>query len=151
GLLRACKPAPAQAAKLQRWQQQTVRTEEAVRQSVQLDDKNLVLQLLLADLMDLQGRTEQAESLCRGILKAEPNNLVALNNLAWLLAGKQGKDAEGLELVQRAIEQHGPRPELLDTRAVVYLNLGMNKEAVRDLEKVVRDAPTPSRYFHLTR
>jgi len=34
---------------------------------------------------------------------------------------------------------------------VVYLSLGKQKEAIQDLEKAVRDAPTPSRYFHLTR
>ena len=43
------------------------------------------------------------------------------------------------------------RPELLDTRAVVNLNLGKERAAILDLEKAVRDAPTPARYFHLTR
>ena len=151
GLLRASKPAASQSAKFQSWQQQSQRVEEAVRTSVQRDEQNLVLRLMLADLMEMQGRTDQVESLCRGILTTDPNNLVALNNLAWLLSGKEGKDAEALELIQRAIAQHGPRPELLDTRAVVYLSLGKQKEAIQDLEKAVRDAPTPSRYFHLTR
>jgi predicted Zn-dependent protease len=151
GLLRAGKPAAGQTNKLQRWQEQVVRIEEAVRKSVGIDETNLVLHLLLADLMELQGRSDQVEAICRTVLQKDANNLVALNNLAWLLAGKQGKEQEALDLIQRAIKHHGGRPELLDTRAVAYLGLGMAKEAVRDLEQVVRDAPTPARYFHLTR
>jgi len=151
GMLRSAKPAVSQAGKLTRWQQQTARIEEALRQSIRIDDDNLVLRLQLADLMDLLGRTDQVEAVCRFILQKDADNLVALNNLAWLLAGKESKEQEALALIQRAIQRHGMRPELLDTRAVVRLSLGQPREAVQDLEKVVREAPTPARYFHLSR
>jgi tetratricopeptide (TPR) repeat protein len=151
GILRAGKPAAGQAAKLQRWQQQIVRMEGYLRAGIKADEGNLVLRLQLADLMDLQGRFDQVEAICRAIFPKDADNLVALNNLAWLLARKEGKAQESLELIQRAIRRHGARPELLDTRAVAYLALGQSREAILDLEQVVRDAPTPTRYFHLTR
>jgi tetratricopeptide (TPR) repeat protein len=151
GLLRAGKPAAGQAAKLQRWHQQAARIEESLRHAIDAETGNIMLRLQLADLMELLGRSDGVESLCRSILALDANNLVALNNLAWLLAGQVGKEQEALGLIQRAIQQHGGRPELLDTRAVVHLSLGNAAQAVKDLEAVVRAAPTPSRYFHLTR
>ena len=43
------------------------------------------------------------------------------------------------------------RPELVDTRAIVQLNLGNVDKALRDMERVVNEAPTPMRLFHLSR
>ncbi len=60
-------------------------------------------------------------------------------------------EAEALTLIQHAIDQYGPRPELLDTRAIVQLNLGSVAPALHDLERVVNEAPTPTRLFHLSR
>jgi predicted Zn-dependent protease len=106
---------------------------------------------LLADLMELQSRFDEVEQLCRRVLADEPANLVALNNLAWLLAQRGGKAEEGLTLITRAIEKYGPRPELLDTRAVVNMALGKCDASLTDLQQVIREAPTPARYFHLSR
>ena len=39
---------------------------------------------------------------------------------------------------------------LLDTQAIVYLALGRPNEAVEKLEAAVQQAPTGTRYFHLT-
>ena len=149
--MRTGKPAADKAAKLERWQRQTARMEEYLRLGIEADPDNLLLKLQLADLMDMQGRLDQVEAICRAIFLKDADNLVALNNLAWLLAGKEGKAQEALDLVQRAIQRHGARPELLDTRAVAYLGVGRAREAILDLDRVVRDAPTPTRYFHLAR
>ena len=50
--------------------------------------------------------------------------MVALNNLAYLTAVKDGNADEGLRLAEAAIEAGGPHPELLDTRATVLLKAG---------------------------
>jgi cellulose synthase operon protein C len=101
--------------------------------------------------MELMGKHDEVEKLCRDVIKEAPTNLVALNNLAWQLGQHKNTAAEALPLVERAIENHGPRPELLDTRAVANLNLGKIDLALRDFERVVNEAPTPARLFHLTR
>ncbi len=85
------------------------------------------------------------------MLKDQDTNLVALNNLAWLLAHRADQAAEALTLINRAIDKYGPRPELLDTRAVALINRGNLEAATRDLERVVNEAPTPARLFHLSR
>ena len=97
------------------------------------------------------GNTDGAAQDYDDVLKKEPRNLVALNNLSWLLA--QGKEtaAEAVFLVGKALEVHGPRAELLDTRAVAYLTLGKVEPALADLEQALADSPTPAKFFHLTR
>ncbi len=148
-ILRTNKPGDAQPTKFDHWQQQCVRVEASLREALQKKPRDIPLRLHLADLLDLQGKYSEVETLCREVLKEDQNHIVALNNLAWLLAQKSATAAEALTLIDRAIAVYGPRAELIDTRAVVQLTLGNLDRAVRDLERVVKEAPTPARLFHL--
>jgi Flp pilus assembly protein TadD len=48
------------------------------------------------------------------------------------------------------MDAEGPDPTLLDTRGIVYLNLGQVDPALKDLEEAVRaDPESPSRRLHL--
>src|SRR5262249_11823664 len=78
----------------------------------------------------------------------EEENAVALNNLALLLA-LGGGGAEALPLINRALDVAGPAPELLDTRAVVYLSMGRHDRAIEDLEEAVAESPLAPAYYHL--
>jgi len=109
------------------------------------------LELRLATLRDLQGRYADAETVYRQILAREPGNVVALNNLAWLLAHRKDAREEALKLARQAVDAVGPQPPLLDTRALTLVNRGESEPAVKDLEQVLEDEPTPLRYFHLAR
>jgi tetratricopeptide (TPR) repeat protein len=110
-----------------------------------------VLLVHMGELHDLGGNYEAAEKNYRNALARDPDNLMALNNLAWLLAQRKGQGARALPLIQQAIQRYGPRPDLLDTRAVVHLARGKAAPAINDLERVTRDDPSGSRYFHLAR
>jgi tetratricopeptide (TPR) repeat protein len=109
------------------------------------------LLLPLADLRDLQKRYGEAENLYREALSKNSNNLVAINNLAWLLALKKSKPDpdEALALVNRGINLAGPSPELLDTRGVIYLIQRNGQGAATDLQDCVDQSPSATRYFHL--
>jgi tetratricopeptide (TPR) repeat protein len=107
------------------------------------------LMLHLADLHDLCGRYREAEAVYRRVLAVDADNVVALNNLAWLLAQQTGKGDEALPLITRAIDRAGTRAELLDTRASAYLALRQTDKAIADLESANADQPTASRYFLL--
>jgi tetratricopeptide (TPR) repeat protein len=113
------------------------------------DDKGTVLTLYLADLYEIQGDYVKAQALYRQVLQEQPGNVVALNNLAWLLAQTSGDKDEALKFVGKAIERDGDLPEFLDTRAVIELGKGHAGAAVRDLEQANADEPTASRYFRL--
>jgi tetratricopeptide (TPR) repeat protein len=150
-MLRTNKPSEALLTKHTQWQQQQVRVETMLRDAIRKNPKDVSSRLHLADLMELQGKYNEVETLCRDVLKEQDTNLVALNNLAWLLGQKANQAAEALALVQRAIDSYGLRPELLGTRAIVLLNKGDYEPALRDLERLVNEAPTPTRLFHLSR
>jgi tetratricopeptide (TPR) repeat protein len=103
----------------------------------------------LADLRDLQGRYADAEKLYRQAIAADKNNVIALNNLAYLLALRKEQSAEALELLDRAIGVAGPAPELIDTRALVRLKQGQAQQAIKELEEALTEAPLASLCYHL--
>jgi tetratricopeptide (TPR) repeat protein len=104
-----------------------------------------------ADLRLLQSRYADAVAIYRRVLERDSHNATALNNLAWILALKQGKGAEALELAEQALQIIGPNPSLLDTRGVIYLSLGRVDQAVQDLEAALEEKPTATYCFHLAR
>jgi tetratricopeptide (TPR) repeat protein len=131
------------------------RLKEALQAQSKREDR-AVLMLHLADLYDQRGRWEQAEAMYRQVLRPEnePKNIVALNNLAWLLAQRytdQQKVREGLEKIEAAVNGIGRRADLLDTRGLVYLKLGQEAAALADFREAAADMPTPAHLFHLAR
>lgn len=67
-----------------------------------------------------QGRVMEAETAYRAALTLEPDNPVALNNLAWLLCQEGRSFDEAEQLVRRAIALEGePRAAYQDTLAAI--------------------------------
>ncbi|HEC03262.1 MAG TPA: tetratricopeptide repeat protein, partial [Phycisphaerales bacterium] len=60
----------------------------------------------------------------RQILELDPNNIVALNNLAWILCEEKGQYQEALQLANRGLRIRKEYTDLLDTRGVIYYRLG---------------------------
>jgi tetratricopeptide (TPR) repeat protein len=83
------------------------------------------------------------------VLAAEPRNVLALNNLAWVLCAESQTAERALELVNRATREVGLTGDLLDTRARVRITLKQFAEAERDLNDAIRLEPTALRWFHL--
>ncbi len=109
------------------------------------------LRSALAALRSLQERYAEAESLYRGILRDNPDDPLASNNLAWLLAMGKTDARKALDLLTHAEELTGPLPELMETRAVVHLSLEEAEPAVALLEEVTTENPEAVSYFHLAR
>lgn len=138
-LLRVMKPTDAQVSQAEGW----------LKEAIDKHAKNMALRMHLADLHDLRGRYDQSEALYRVVLQKEPGNVIALNNLAWLLVKNGNSAAEALPLIDAAVNGLGRRPDLLDTRALVYIKMGRADEALTDLKESTADTPTPTRLFHL--
>ncbi|MFO0969408.1 MAG: tetratricopeptide repeat protein [Gemmataceae bacterium] len=150
-ILRRYQRSPHFARDKATWEEQTAAAERALKDIANAYPSKLTLRLHLADLYDLLGRYDEVETLCREVLTRDPENLPALNNLAWLLAQRKTRPEEALKLIGHAITVHGPRPELLDTRAVVYLSLDRGEAALADLQRAAREAPSASKLFNLAR
>jgi len=87
----------------------------------------------------------------RAILAVNPNDLIALNNLAYGLAVHSGQAASAIEYAERAYRlTSGRAVEIADTLAWVQHLMGRDAEALPILEKVVKAAPAGPEYrLHL--
>jgi cellulose synthase operon protein C len=111
--------------------------------------KSSVLVIALGNLRERQGRFQEAEALYAQEIKQGQGDPIALNNLAWLMALRNGDGSVALDLINRAIARRGPLPELLDTRGVIYTMLGKSQNAIEDLNRATTLDPTGPKYFHL--
>jgi tetratricopeptide (TPR) repeat protein len=104
---------------------------------------------LLASVRNLQGDYPGAADLYQRAIAANDKDVIALNNLAYLKSAKDGQHDEALKLVGRARRLAGPLPDLVDTEAMILLQMGKPEEAVSRLKVVAAEAPSPTAYFHL--
>lgn len=102
----------------------------------------------LAAVRRLQGQHQEATELLRQAAERDKSDSLVRNNLAWLYA-LQGKADEALSVISDAIALRGEQANLLDTRAVAFIAKGKHALAVKDLQEVIAESPTASRYFHL--
>ena len=136
-------PDPADVAHVAGW------LEEAAKKADGPTKANLVQ--LLASVRNLQGDFAESMRLYRDAIGANAGDVLALNNLAFLISAKEGKHDEALLLIERAKKARGPLPELLDTEALVRLDKKEFEAACRLLEVVVAEAPSGAAYYHLAR
>ena len=91
------------------------RVEARLEAAVGKGPETTALLLSLASLRDLQGRYDEAESLYRRVIAREPDNVQALNNLAFLLAVRGDRTSDAADLINHALDVFGPEAALLDT------------------------------------
>ncbi len=100
----------------------------------------------LAILLQISGRPAESAQLYERLLKLEPDNIIAMNNLAWIICEVQGKPQEALDLAQRGLKIAPNYYDLIDTRGVIYYRLGELDKAIRDFNECIKLYPgiTPS-------
>jgi tetratricopeptide (TPR) repeat protein len=107
------------------------------------------LLLQRAEFLALRQDLAGAVAVYEQILAKEPRNVVALNNLAWILAADPQTAERALSLLAQATREVGLTSDLLDTRARVRITLKQFEQAERDLSDAIRAEPTALRWFHL--
>ena len=116
-----------------------------------LDPGSVTIALLEAELRELQGKSDEVETIYRGLLGRDElpttQKAIVANNLAFYLTKPDTID-EANGLITTAIEALGPHPDLLDTRGLIRLVQGDVEQSVADLEEAVL-APTAAKYLHL--
>ena len=77
---------------------------------------------LLAAIRNLQGRYDDAAKLYEEVLRSNPRDALALNNLAYLLSASENNHTEALAKIAQAKQILGDHTVLLDTEALIWLN-----------------------------
>ncbi|MFQ5489191.1 MAG: tetratricopeptide repeat protein [Phycisphaerae bacterium] len=104
------------------------------------DVDRAVAWLLLGTSADQAGDFERARQAYEELIKIEPANWVAHNNLAYLLCERLQRCAEALPYAQRAISVTS-RPAVADTLASVYLGLDRARDAVGIMGRALNESP----------
>jgi Tfp pilus assembly protein PilF len=106
-------------------------------------------QLLLASTEEKSNNHSAAVVQYRNVLVQQPDNIIAMNNLAYTLAEHANAPDEALKYAQRAKELAPENPTVDDTIGWVYFKKGIYSSAVQYLESSVKRAPTTTRHIHL--
>tara|TARA_R110001592_G_scaffold126336_1_gene337468 strand:- start:95744 stop:98470 length:2727 start_codon:yes stop_codon:yes gene_type:complete len=103
--------------------------------------------LPLAVSYGLEGRTGEAAATYKKMLAKDADNVIALNNLAWLLREEQPEEA--LEFARKAEKLRPESYSVIDTLAMVQLANGKTKEARKAMDRVLRSDPSnPTYRYH---
>jgi tetratricopeptide (TPR) repeat protein len=114
-------------------QQRNGEAVEVLSEAAKLNPKDLDLQTNLGTALQQAGDAEQAKAAYRAVLASQPENPVAANNLAFLLA-QQGRDLdEALRLAKVLVTKFPGNPNYADTLALTYLKKGSTDAAIHIL------------------
>lgn len=110
--------------------------------------QDIAVHYLRASLYQALGKDSEAQRTLQTILEIDPDYVPALNDLAWLLRRKAPKKA--LPHAERAYELSPKSPDIIDTLAMVVLENGDRRRALRLLEQATKLAPqNPTLQYHL--
>jgi tetratricopeptide (TPR) repeat protein len=114
-----------------------------------------------AMLMQVTERPQEAAQLYQRLLNIEPENKVAINNMAWILCEHLQQYEKALELAQAGINEEPAYINinyinLIDTRGMIYYRLGRFDDAIKDFNKCLDLYPPASpqisaTYLHLAK
>jgi len=110
----------------------------------------------LAILLQTSGRSDESIPLYQRVLEIQPDNLIVINNLAWLMCEDKGMFREALQLAQKGLKIYPKYVDLIDTRGVIYYQMGEFDKAVEDFTTCIRLYPTGTpaaigSHFHLAK
>jgi tetratricopeptide (TPR) repeat protein len=112
--------------------------------------ENIVVLSTLALVLDGAGRRPEAKTVYEATLKLDPNNAVALNNLAFLEAESNGDLDDALTKATRAKQLLPNLYEISDTLGWIYLKKNLADQAIDVFKDLVVKQPNHSTYhYHL--
>ena len=114
-----------------------------------LPNNEVVLQYL-AVVLDLGGQRKKASDVYETLIKINPNNGVALNNEAFIMAESGANLEQALSYAQRAKQLLPNMAEVADTLGWIYLKLSQNDAAIGTFQELIQKVPAHSTYhYHL--
>ena len=126
---------------------QAGRSEEAIaaaRQALDLSTSQQMTNIAtvtLATAQNAAGDFKAAETSLREVLKQEPNNATALNNLGYFLVERGERLSEAVDLIKRALEREPNNASFLDSLGWAHFKMGQLAEAEKNLTEAARRNP----------
>lgn len=111
---------------------------------------NMMIISTLALTLDHAGRWNEARQMYEAALKLDPNNGIAMNNLAFLMAEHNGDLDDALTKGTKAKQLLPNTPEVADTLGWIYLKKNLSDSAIEIFKDLVQKAPNQSTFrYHL--
>ncbi|HTT63546.1 MAG TPA: tetratricopeptide repeat protein [Bryobacteraceae bacterium] len=107
------------------------------------------LWLYMGWLENMEKNYPQALVYYRKVVDADPSNVVALNNLAYLLASQTGQFDEALKYAQQVKELAPDNKGVDDTIGWIMYRQGLYRSAVKYLESAAQGQADPVVRYHL--
>lgn len=101
-------------------------------------------------LLDDTGKKKEASNLYNKVLGMDPQNALALNNLAFLNAETGADLDQAMTYAERAKKQAPDSPDISDTLGYVYYQKNLNAAALSIFKQIVAQSPqNPTFRLHL--
>lgn len=114
---------------------------ESFRKARELAPKDPGANLYYALMLEATGQSALSKPVYEEVLKLQPDNAVALNNLAYLLA-ESGQDLDhALTLAQRAKQRMPNDPNVSDTLGWIYIKKNLSEQAIQIYRDLVQKNP----------
>jgi uncharacterized protein (TIGR03790 family) len=116
--------------------------DEVFERATALEPRLLDAQLRLAAADEKRNDHDKAIERYRAVIAVEQSHVLALNNLAYLLADKKNLASEALPIAERAYRFSGQLPVIADTLGWVHFKLGDYAKALPLLDRAAKGAPS---------
>ena len=114
---------------------QPAQAEKHAAEWLKAHPEDAAFRFALGDLALGQGDLAAAEARYREVLKLQPENALALNNVAWLMA--TAKKPGAVAMAEKASELLPDRPVIMDTLALALAAEGQPAKAVEVMKKAL--------------
>lgn len=113
-------------------------------------EKKQIAKLSIASAQQESGDFAGAETTLRELLKQNPGNPIALNNLGYFLTERGERLDEALTIIQQAVRVDPTNPSYLDSLGWVFYKLGRLEDAESYLRQAIRfDSASATSHEHL--
>ena len=135
--------------KTKNWGEMAKALDEAEKLSASNDEKEPIY-FMRGALYEKQKNFEKSEAEFRKVLDMNPKSASALNYLGYMLADRNVRLNEALEMIKKAVDQEPDNGAFLDSLGWVYYRLGRLDEAVEYLKRaIVHSGKDPTVNDHL--
>jgi tetratricopeptide (TPR) repeat protein len=116
------------------------------KKAQELAPNNIQPFVQMAMMYDTEGRQPEARPLYEQVLRLQPDNPIALNNLAYHMAESGNDLDQALTMAQRARQQRPTDNDVADTLGWIYIKKNLSDTAIGIFKELVQKNPEKATY-----